>query len=302
MTCFYPQEYYKTIDGRLTKNKRKAVSHMHKVTIPCRGCIGCRMDHETTWMVRNLKEAQLHKSSRCLTLTYSDKHVPRDYSLSRRAMQLFMKRLRKRFADSKLRFFLVGEYGSKTDRPHYHALIYGLPSDGEYKWSSVEGRNYYRSSEVEKAWQEQGHVLIGDVTPQSAAYVSGYLLKNSDGWNKNYEFSHLETGELIERQAPFMACSNRPGIGRDWALRYSEEIFTHDSVPYIKGGNMRFAATPEYFLKALERDNADDVEAIRKARRLRSKERQALLEKRPERLAVREECLKDRIGRSNRSL
>ena len=36
-----------------------------------------------------------------------------------------MKRLRKKLHPLKIRFFHCGEYGDKTRRPHYHALIFG---------------------------------------------------------------------------------------------------------------------------------------------------------------------------------
>jgi hypothetical protein len=51
--------------------------------------------------------------------------VPEDGSLNVAHFQKFMKRLRDRIKPLKIRFFHCGEYGDKTRRPHYHALIFG---------------------------------------------------------------------------------------------------------------------------------------------------------------------------------
>lgn len=60
-----------------------------------------------------------------LTLTYDEKHVPRapgGLSLRFYDIQLFCKRLRK--AKYKLKYIIVGEYGTTTHRPHYHAILW----------------------------------------------------------------------------------------------------------------------------------------------------------------------------------
>jgi hypothetical protein len=43
--------------------------------------------------------------------------------------------LRKKISPLKIRFFHCGEYGDKTRRPHYHALIfgYGFPDKKLFK-------------------------------------------------------------------------------------------------------------------------------------------------------------------------
>ena len=108
-------------------------SNSEYISIPCGKCIGCRLDYSRTWADRCMLESQYHKNNWFLTLTYDNDHLPEQrpgspvHSLQKRDMQLFMKRLRKRFPNDKIRFFGCGEYGSKSCRPHYHLLLFGVP-------------------------------------------------------------------------------------------------------------------------------------------------------------------------------
>eukprot|EP00481_Brizalina_sp_1-RS-2013_P003097 TRINITY_DN8386_c0_g1_i1.p1 TRINITY_DN8386_c0_g1~~TRINITY_DN8386_c0_g1_i1.p1 ORF type:complete len:127 (+),score=9.80 TRINITY_DN8386_c0_g1_i1:32-382(+) len=61
------------------------------------------------------------------------------------------------------RYFAVGEYGDKTLRPHYHLAIFNTPPE---HWAEY----------FDKKW-EYGFTMAGEMTAQSAAYVSGYCAK-----------------------------------------------------------------------------------------------------------------------------
>ena len=125
--------------------------------VPCGQCIGCRIDRSRQWANRCMLELQYHDSAYFVTLTYDDLHVPKAYypdpdtgeahqslTLCKRDFQLWMKRLRKRFSDDKIRFFACGEYGGSTHRPHYHAIVFGLHLDDLVKYKTVqEGDGYY---------------------------------------------------------------------------------------------------------------------------------------------------------------
>lgn len=106
-----------------------------------------------------------------------------------RDVQLFLKRLRKAISPVALRFYLVGEYGDKTERPHYHLALYGI----DRKYSEV----------VHKEWGK-GHTYLGDLTYESAQYIAGYVTKKLT--NPNDE-------RLNGRYPEFARMSNRPGIG-----------------------------------------------------------------------------------------
>ena len=91
--------------------------------IPCRNCVGCRLEHSRQWAMRCTHEAQLHSDNCFITLTYDNAHLPSDFSLDKKHFSDFMKRYRKKFGPN-IRYFHCGEYGSKFGRPHYHACIF----------------------------------------------------------------------------------------------------------------------------------------------------------------------------------
>lgn len=105
-------------------------------------------------------ESLVHGDSAFVTLTYRDEALPPGGTLVPRHGQLWLKSLRKA-AGLQLRFYLVGEYGDLSGRAHYHAIIYGLPT-----WSEL----------FQKTWKH-GMVHVGELTPDSAQYVAGYVVK-----------------------------------------------------------------------------------------------------------------------------
>ena len=155
-----------------------------------------------------------------VTLTYDDEHNPR--RLEKSDLQNFFKRLRKHL-NFKIRYYACGEYGEKTKRPHYHAVIFGL--------SEVQASFFCR-----KAWTS-GFVYVGSFTPDSASYVAGYVCKKLDetqpiDWN---------TGELMTKE--YSTMSRRPGLGV-YALSYFvDKAFLQgdfDVISYFYIGSRRY--------------------------------------------------------------
>jgi hypothetical protein len=106
-----------------------------------------------------------------VTLTYNDENLPENGSLVPEHLKNFQKRIRYH-ANIDLRFFSVGEYGEKTQRPHYHAAVFGLPG-----CSSLDHRCACSTCEtVRRSWKK-GHILAGTLTQDSASYIAGYVTK-----------------------------------------------------------------------------------------------------------------------------
>lgn len=165
----------------------------------CGQCIPCRVNRRRLWTGRILLEAQGHPYSSFVTLTYRQEECPLE--LEPAELCKFWKRLRKLVPFS-IRYFAVGEYGSKTFRPHYHAIVFGLP--------------FTSHSIVDKAWGK-GHVQVGELTPQGAAYVTGYVSKKMTGW---------DDVRLEGRRPEFARMSLRPGLGKLQAVRFGEQLMT----------------------------------------------------------------------------
>ena len=105
------------------------------VIVPCGKCLGCRLDYSRNWADRMMLELETSKKAIFVTLTYDEDSVPVQlddngvclgYTFDIRDWQKFMKLLRKRFRDRKLRFYTGFEYGPLHGRPHMHSIIFGI--------------------------------------------------------------------------------------------------------------------------------------------------------------------------------
>lgn len=138
-------------------------------TVPCGHCLACIKSQRNSWIVRLTEEFKSSTSAYFVTLTYSDDNVPISDGLKvlrPSDTQLFLKRFRKQLAryDVKLRYFLVGEYGSRTLRPHYHFLAFFTKP---FSLSVV-------TQLLLKAWTS-GFVTVSEVTSARVAYCCKYV-------------------------------------------------------------------------------------------------------------------------------
>ena len=223
------------------------------VQVPCGKCVGCRLDHARMWSIRCVHESQMCVESMFLTLTFDDDClIERGQNLDKRDLQLFNKRLRK-FALSKLRYFACGEYGSLNGRPHYHELVFGYRFPDLEPWSSRDGVTCYRSATLESLWP-YGFSLVGDVTPESCAYVARYVVKKQE-----------TEGRYVDRPKEFVLMSRRPGLGRPWIDRYSGEVYGNESGTVLVGG---YPCRPPRYYDNLQLDSYPAQVASIKQRRI----------------------------------
>ncbi|WNK14807.1 MAG: replication initiator protein [Microvirus sp.] len=139
-----------------------------------------------------MQEGKHSTSAHFLTLTYNTDSVPITkkgfMTLDKTEPQRYFKRLRKLNPDSKIKYYVCGEYGGKTSRPHYHAIIFN---------ANIET--------LEQAWalnnQSMGDIYIGDVNGASIGYVLKYMCKEPDNPIPRHQnddripvFSHMSKG------------------------------------------------------------------------------------------------------------
>ena len=178
-------------------------------------------------------------------------------TLHYRDMQLFMKRLRKSIKEDygsteKLKYYTCGEYGPKTERPHYHSIMFNLPEPLrtlQYDWDQKR----WRCKPMEDLW-ELGHVHLGEVTGASIHYVTGYLQK-SNGLLQN------TPDDDRQRQKAWMS----KGLGKSYITSRRKEYYRRKLLPYIvtaggvKQSMPRYLAERIYTEKQLRRVKAKKV-------------------------------------------
>ena len=94
--------------------------------VPCGKCVACRKQRSLAWAIRLEREMPYHEYALFVTLTYDDEHVPEHYSLKRKHLTDFFKRLRYFLGGRQIKYYAAGEYGERFHRPHYHAIIFDL--------------------------------------------------------------------------------------------------------------------------------------------------------------------------------
>lgn len=185
MRCITPLEVW-------PNNKRQIV--------PCGKCLACLTNKRTDWTFRLSQEYKHSHSAAFVTLTYSEKFNPD--GVSKRHLQLYMKRLRKK-CSHKLRYYAVAEYGTKTNRPHYHLIIFNHDSE-----------QVLRSSWTSRTGEPYGIVDIRPVNEARLRYCTKYVIQRGNAID-------------AKKPKPFMVCSRAYGIGlwylTDDMLRWHRE-------------------------------------------------------------------------------
>lgn len=234
------------------------------VSVPCGKCLACRANNAQSWALRVMHESQYVDSACFVTLTYDPAHCPKDYSLVKKDVQDFMKRLRRQLDYHRLGFvrayMAVGEYGTKRQRPHYHLLLLGWsPSDLVFFGYSYSGEPIYTSAFMESVWQK-GFCPIGTVKENAAAYVARYGRK-------------LFEKKQVRREKPFLLCSrNIPIDGDKVGSLGARWVFDNHAALRLGYINVRTAKgvfkrrIPEYYFTLMEKWFPDEYEDIKEYR------------------------------------
>jgi hypothetical protein len=200
--------------------------------VPCGKCFNCRRRLASSWSLRVVEENKVSTNAIFLTLTYNPEHLP--YSsmgrptLKKQDVKDFMKRLRRLHPqDHKtLRYFTVGEYGGKTQRPHYHLLLFNSNIELIQKAWSLKGR-------------EIGHIYIGhDVGEAAAGYCVKYISK----------ICYIGTNQAIDTREPAFRLMSK-GLGANYLT--DKKIQWHKNKPeervYIPMLDGKKAPMPRYY-------------------------------------------------------
>lgn len=201
-----------------------STKHSKGALFPCGQCLPCTINSRRVWTHRIMLEAAQWPQNAFITLTFRDDCLPEN-GVSVTEHQEFMQKLRDqwRLATGQLiRFYMCGEYGDRTFRPHYHYAVFNFPPCVFHpRKPFVNGKyvpcNCHVCGFVTKVWGK-GHVFIGSLEADSAQYVAGYVTKKmtkKDDPRLEKEIYDNITGEIskVRFNPEFSRSSRRPGIG-----------------------------------------------------------------------------------------
>ena len=266
MPCFYPKPGWFDISSGERRGKplmRFPIGDdpldWEATGLRCRCCIGCRSDRAGDISLRASHEARMVGASCFLTLTYDRRSLPVTWqhvsdegqrlallhpqrvvpyggSLRRADVVLFMKRLRKHLHSHfgvRVRAYQVGEYGGRTQRPHYHLLLFGFDfsHDRRREVDSRGGHPQWSSRLLDELWS-MGMCRINELGHEVAKYAAKYALKSLGG---KQELRSLVGGGLVEVEPPFDSLPHGRALGLPWLDRYWSDVFPR-GVVVLRGG------------------------------------------------------------------
>lgn len=161
----------------------------------------CRFNRRRTWTHRLMLETLEHEGQCCfVTLTYAPNGEGGPFHLAPKDTQRWLKRFRKAHYirhGARVRYYLVGEYGDVTQRPHYHAALFGVaPCTGGPVISGV--CRCVTCSDVRETWGF-GHIHVAELNIKTAQYLCGYVTK---------KMTHRDDPRLYGREPEFARMSN----------------------------------------------------------------------------------------------
>lgn len=200
--------------------------------VTCGVCKPCKINKARFWTFRIMMESRLHDKNWWTTITYSPEFVPYSYThpdtgqvfenpsgtVHPQHIELFIKRVRKKLFPKKFRYFLVGEYGEKDARPHYHICVFGhgeeINSILQSCWTDPISKRSLGFVDRKKC---------RPLDTQNARYTCGYTLK---------KLSKDLTSQRLQGRHPEFT-SHSLGIGLGFAQRYVDAIDTPSGMAHI---------------------------------------------------------------------
>ena len=233
--------------------------------ISCGKCINCIMKKRAEWSIRGTNELDKNKDAIMITLTYNNENLPKKAykketendclgSLRHEDLCKFWKRLRKKFSKNKIKYIACGEYGGQdlkkelnneeekkgTWRPHYHAIVWGLPKN-------------ITENELKELWKF-GFLTLDykDVIRNHINYIIGYITKKMTDENAQKYY------EKNNREKPFIRVSK--GIGLDWMEKNEKELIEY-GVIFTPNGEK---SIPRYYLKKIYESEGKKIKLVNK--------------------------------------
>ena len=258
----------------------------------CGKCEICKVEKSKEWSTKGYCESQMWKNSCFLTFTYNNTNLPTDRKLRRSDIQKFWKDLRyhlykhtkkarkvdlteenlnqeeiysneledlfgsnsKRKNRKPIRYINCGEYGPKTKRPHYHAVIWNFkPTDLRRHSRDRRGYFIYTSDKINKIWGK-GFVIIGNATTETVAYVARYCTK------KYYRDEAEQERMKKKKQIEFIGASSLGFIGYFYWIKFKDIIKKNKGILMKLKEHTYLAKLPKAMKKKWKEENEEEFE------------------------------------------
>lgn len=240
---------------------------------PCGKCAACLSNRREQWSYRLKNELETSKYGLFMTYTYEDENLPvltikenqpyvtfgkasasssSSFVLYRKHIDDYKHLLRERLRriGVSVRYYAIGEYGTHTYRPHYHALLF-------FNYEEIFIDTQKINDIVSSSWHF-GNVCFGHITPRSIRYVLKDMVKQQY-ITSDYVRNFICKG--LEDYKPFSLVSTRPGIGAAWYEKHKTwfENQVRSSSTLVQDGHK--ISIPRYykdkFYKRFEKTDVD---------------------------------------------
>lgn len=168
----------------------------YKLTVPCGKCHSCQKKRLQAFRLRLMYEFTEAKSAMFVTLSFNDSALKEYKDNYNRAVCQFLDTLRKKYG-KEIRHFFVMEYGKDelyldrhgnkrkgTQRPHFHGLLFNVPSLDFFVYESIWNRGYGKLRHSHEEYNgffsnPRGFVFIESVRDPArcSSYICKYLTK-----------------------------------------------------------------------------------------------------------------------------
>lgn len=190
------------------------------INVSCGKCYACLANRRRQWLFRLMNENLNSSLTVFLTLTYDPELIPLDQCVKKSHLQKFFKKLR-HFYDFK--YYAIGEYGTNTHRPHYHAVLF-IKNPGVFLddvlWS------------IDDCWS-MGFVAVSRATYRRLNYVLHYHVRP----------------KVVDNRPTFSVMSKGLGLGFINADYLNYIMSSNSSVIHDYNGNIY--VVPRYYRKKL---------------------------------------------------
>lgn len=205
------------------------------INVPCGKCIECRRTYIDGWAFRleNELKASTTKKAHFLTLTYNDVELYNpenklitengEFNINYNHHRLYMQRLRRCLPDSQIKYFTAGEYGEKSDRPHFHSIIFNADEQA-----------------ILNSWI-YGNVHFGSVSEDSIRYCLKYALKRVARVKKS---DYIEKNQFRNPEKSLIS----KGLGIEYTTKPQIKRYYADDIQRaVKRENGKIQSLPRYY-------------------------------------------------------